>query len=78
MLKIKYYGFLKKFMPEVGDDGFWAAQKAGMTIEALFLETQVDWKQYRMTILVNSSRKDVSYVLQDGDVLTVMPLVAGG
>ena len=78
MLKIKYYGFLKKFMPEVAEDGFWNAEKAGMTIEALFAETHVDWKQYRMTVLVNSSRKDVSYILQDGDVLTVMPLVAGG
>lgn len=78
MVKVKYYGFLKKFMPEVGEDGFWDAPKAGVTIEQLFAETTVDYKTYRMTILVNSSRKDVGYVLQDGDVLTVMPLVAGG
>ena len=78
MLKIKYYGFLKKFMPEIDDEGFWNANKAGVTIEELFVETSVDYKKYRMTILVNSSRKDVDYVLQEGDVLTVMPLVAGG
>lgn len=78
MLKIKYYGFLKKFMPEIDDEGFWNANKAGVTIEELFAETSVDYKKYRMTILVNSSRKDVDYVLQEGDVLTVMPLVAGG
>ena len=78
MIKIKYYGFLKKFMPEIDEEGFWNADKAGMSIEELFNETGVDYKGIRMTILVNSSRRDVTYVLQDNDVITVMPLVAGG
>ena len=79
MVKIKYYGFLKKFMQgDADEEGFWNAEKAGLSIEQLFAETNVDYKKFRMTILVNSSRKDVSYILQDGDVLTVMPLVAGG
>lgn len=78
MLKIKYYGFLKKFMPEVSEDGFWYADKANKTIEELFIETGVDYKNIRMTILVNSFRKDISYVLQENDTITVMPLVAGG
>ena len=78
MIKIKYYGFLKKFMPETDAEGFWNAEKTGTSIEELFAQTGIDYKKFRMTILVNSTRKDVSYVLQDGDVLTVMPLVAGG
>ena len=78
MLKIKYYGFLKKFMPEVSEDGFWYADKANKTVEELFIETGVDYKTIRMTILVNSFRKDISYVLQENDTITVMPLVAGG
>ena len=78
MIKIKYYGFLKKFMPEVSEDGFWYSDKANKTIEELFIETKVDYKNIRMTILVNSSRKDISYVLQENDTITVMPLVAGG
>lgn len=78
MIKIKYYGFLKKFMPEISDDGFWYADKVNKTIEELFVETNVDYKNIRMTILVNSSRKDISYVLKENDVITVMPLVAGG
>ena len=65
-------------MPEINDDGFWHADKANKTIEELFVETGVDYKNIRMTILVNSYRKDTSYVLQDGDTITVMPLVAGG
>lgn len=78
MIKIKYYGFLKKFMPEVDDEGFWHADMVGKTVEELFIETNVDYKNIRMTILVNSYRKDVDYVLKDNDVITVMPLVAGG
>lgn len=78
MLKIRYYGFLKKFMPEVSEDGFWYADKANKTVEELFIETGVDYKNIRMTILVNSFRKDISYVLQENDTITVMPLVAGG
>lgn len=65
-------------MPEIDEEGFWYADKANQTIEQLFIETGVDYKNIRMTILVNSSRKDISYVLQENDVITVMPLVAGG
>lgn len=78
MIKIKYYGFLKKFIPEMDEEGFWNVDKANKTIEELFIETGVDYKNIRMTILVNSSRKDISYVMQENDVITVMPLVAGG
>lgn len=78
MTKIKYYGFLKKFMPEVGEDGFWDADAAGTPVRELFENTGVKYNEIRMTILVNKSRKDVDYVLQDGDIMTVMPLVAGG
>lgn len=78
MIRIKYYGFLKKFMPNMDEEGFWIADKAGKSIEELFIETGVDYKNIRMTILVNSSRKDISYILQENDIVTVMPLVAGG
>lgn len=65
-------------MPEISEDGFWYADKANISIEDLFIETGVDYKNIRMTILVNSSRKDINYILQEDDVMTVMPLVAGG
>lgn len=60
------------------EEGFWNVDRANKTIEELFIETGVDYKNIRMTILVNSSRKDISYVMQENDVITVMPLVAGG
>jgi len=78
MVKIKYYGILKPCMPNVSEDGFWHADAAGKTIEDVLKETGALNNNAGKTLLVNASRKDMSYVLSDGDTLTVMPLVAGG
>ena len=78
MVKIKFYGFLKKKLPpEFDEEGFCRLDLAGKSLEEFFGETDVD-PSMRMTILVNSSRKDKNYIMADGDVITVMPLVAGG
>lgn len=77
MVKIKYYGILKPYLPQVEEDGFWHAEKAGMTIGQVLEETEAAGK-VAAVILVNKVRKDMDYVLQDGDTMTVMPLVAGG
>lgn len=78
MIKIKFYGILRSYMPEVQDDGFWHLEKEGITIGQVLDESGVSQKDIGMTILVNRVRKDKSYVLKDGDTMTVMPLVAGG
>ncbi len=77
MVKIKYYGILKPYLPQTEEDGFWHAEKAGMTIGEVLEETEAAGK-VAAVILVNKVRKDLDYVLQDGDTMTVMPLVAGG
>lgn len=78
MVRIKYYGFLKAKLPqEFDEEGFCDLDLAGRALESWFEETKVD-PNMRMTILVNSSRKDKTYIMQDGDVITVMPLVSGG
>lgn len=78
MVKVKYYGFLSKKLPQNFDgEGFTTMQVEGLTVEALLLQTDVDVKM-RMVVLVNEHREPKSYVLKDGDVITVMPLVAGG
>ncbi len=77
MVKIKYYGILKPYLPQVEEDGFWHAERAGMTIGQVLEETEAAGK-VAAVILVNKVRKDLDYVLQDGDTMTVMPLVAGG
>ena len=49
-----------------------------MTIGQVLEETEVVGKVENMVILVNKVRKPTDYVLQAGDTMTVMPLVAGG
>lgn len=78
MINVKFYGIMKKYMPETGEDGFWHCEKDGVTIAALLDETGASAENVGMTILVNRVRKDKNYVLQSGDTVTVMPLVAGG
>ena len=78
MVKIKFYGIMKPYMPQTEEDGFWHADKAGSTIGQIMDETGASEKNVGVTTLVNRVRKNKDYVLQDGDTLTVMPLVAGG
>ena len=78
MTKIKFYGIMKKYMPEVAEDGFWHCDGEGKTIGDLLTESGATTEKVGMTILVNRVRKDQEYVLSDGDTVTVMPLVAGG
>lgn len=78
MVKVKYYGFLKKKLPqEFDEEGFCSMDIAGTTVGDLLTRTEVD-PGMRMTVLVNSHRENKDYVFADGDVITVMPLVAGG
>ena len=78
MVKIKYFGILKPCMPQTEEDGYWHADKAGTAIGQILEETEVIGKAENMVILVNKVRKPTDYVLQAGDTMTVMPLVAGG
>ncbi len=77
MVKIKFYGILKPYLPQTEADGFWHAEKAGATIAQVLEETGAEGNAV-MVLLVNRVRKEPDYVLQDGDTLTVMPLMAGG
>ena len=77
MIKVKFYGVLKAYMPETDDEGFFTAEE-GLTVAEILDNTGASEKKVGMTILVNRVRKQKDYVLKDGDVLTVMPLVAGG
>ena len=78
MIKVKFYGIMKPYMPSVEEDGYWHLEKDGLTVGQVLDKTGASEKEVGVTILVNRMRKNKSYVLKDGDVLTVMPLVAGG
>ena len=78
MVKVKFYGIMKPYMPQTEEDGFWHADRDGATVGQIMDETGASEKEVAVTILVNRVRKNREYVLHDGDTLTVMPLVAGG
>ena len=78
MIKIKFFGFLKKFMPEIDDEGYWCIETEGVSIAEVFDIAKVPEEFRRATLLVNRVRKSMDYALKAGDTLTVMPLVAGG
>lgn len=69
---------MKPYMPQTEEDGYWHADIEGETVGQIMDETGASEKEVAVTILVNRVRKNRDYVLQDGDTLTVMPLVAGG
>lgn len=78
MIKVKFYGAYKQFMPQTEEDGFWHCEDDNITVAELLDKTGASQKVMPVTILVNRVRKDKEYVLVDGDTITVMPLVAGG
>ena len=78
MIRVKFYGIMKPYMPSVEEDGYWHLEKKGLTVGEILDETGASENEVAVTILVNRVRKDKTFVPQDGDILTVMPLVAGG
>ena len=78
MIKVKFYGIMKPYMPSVEEDGYWHLEKDGLTVGEILDMTGASEKDVAVTILVNRVRKNKEFVPQDGDILTVMPLVAGG
>ena len=69
---------MKPYMPSVEEDGYWHLEKDGLTVGEILDMTGASEKDVTVTILVNRVRKNKEFVPQDGDILTVMPLVAGG
>lgn len=78
MIRVKFYGIMKSYMPSAEEDGYWHLDRDGLTVGEIMDMTGAGEKEVAVTILVNRVRKDKSFIPQDGDVLTVMPLVAGG
>lgn len=78
MIRVKFYGIMKPYMPSVEEDGYWHLEEGGLTVGEIMDMTGASEKEVAVTILVNRVRKDKAFIPQDGDILTVMPLVAGG
>lgn len=76
MIYVKFFGPFEPLMPQKNAAGFWEADWAGKTINEALQNT--DFGNTKFNVLVNNVRADKDYVLQDGDKLGVMPLLAGG
>lgn len=78
MVKIKFFGVLANKMPENDDKGFWVVDGDGKTIKELLDVSSLKDTNIKYTLFVNNERQNINYVLEDNDVLTVLPLLAGG
>lgn len=78
MVKVKFFGVLSNKMPEKDDEGYWITDGKGKTVKELLDLTMPKDINVKYSIFVNNERKDPSCVLEEGDILKVIPLLAGG
>ncbi len=78
MIKVKFMGPYRKLMPERDAEGYWNVEASGMTIEHFLEGTPVKEHFMNCSVVVNSWPKEKEYVLQEEDVLLVIPLFAAG
>ena len=79
MIKLKLMAVLKEYAPTVDSDGCFAVEyKPGMTIADALSKTSISETTVKYSVLVNNRRKSIDDPLEDGDIVMVMPLLAGG
>ncbi len=71
-------GPYRSLMPEKDEDGYWQVEASGQTIEDFLEGTPVREHFMNCSVVVNSWPKEKEYVLQEEDVLLVIPLFAAG
>lgn len=77
-VKVKLYATLRKYLPgtEIGEAVEFEISE-GTTINELLDKIGVENKEIKIT-LINGVKKDLEYILKDGDLLVVFPPVGGG
>ncbi len=79
MIKVKFMGPYRNLMPaEKDEDGYWVVDASGRTIEDFLEGTPVKEHFMHASTVVNSYPKEGDYVLEEDDVLLVIPLFAAG
>lgn len=78
MVKIKFFGVLAKKMPEKNNEGYWVIDGKGKSISEILDLSLIKEANVNYTLFVNNERKDNTYILEDGDSLNILPLLAGG
>jgi len=76
MVTVKLLAVLKEFAP---DDGLLELEYiTGMTVADALAATDLSKTDVKYSVLVNNTRRKLEDVLDDGDTVMVMPLLAGG
>jgi len=79
MITVKLLAVLKEYAPIGSSDGCVELDHSpGMTVAEALGATDISKATHRFSTLVNGKKKDANDVLEDGDTVTVMPLLAGG
>ena len=79
MVKVNLLGIFRQYAPSVDEEGCFAVEhQPGMTAAEALGRTNISETTVKYSILVNNMRKKADYVLEDGDVVKVMPLISGG
>ena len=76
MITLKLLALLKEYAPN--DGRLELEHTPGMTVADALKATEIEKVNFNYTILVNSIRKKPDDVLEDGDTVIVMSLLAGG
>jgi len=79
LIKLKLLAALKQYAPSLDEEGcFTVEYRPDITIADALGQTNISEANMRYTVLVNNVRKKPGDVLEDGDTVTVMALLAGG
>ena len=76
MITVKLLAVLKEYAPNNGYVELEYSQ--GMTVADALSATEVSKTNHKYSTLVNGRKREAGDVLEDGDTVTVMPLLAGG
>lgn len=76
-VKVRILGVLKKYQPVENEEGYWVTA-ANRTVSEILAETSVEESHIGFSVLVNGIRKSKDYLTQEGDIVTIMPLLSGG
>ena len=74
MIKVKLMGPYKDLMPSRDEKGYWVVKGSGMTIQEFLDTTAVEDHFMDCSVVVNSWPKQKDYVLEEDDILLVIPL----
>ena len=76
MVTVKFLAVLKELAPN--DGCLEITYTPGMTVADALAATDVAGTNVKYSILVNNMRRKPEDSLEDGDIVIVMPLMAGG